>query len=176
MAFGGNMGPAKAMTLVGAMNVPDGSTLSYDADAISLRAAAPGTVTAQLRPSLANLRFSIDNSQGPALKAIVLGAADPANPDTGSLSSADPKLNQHGIPVNFGPGRGNWTQADIQRLRAQVIRSRYDGGAITATGTAQVTQVTLNGSDIEILVRNMSERDADFIDVELDYRHSQIIA
>lgn len=41
---------------------------------------------------------------------------DPALVHTGRLVSAAPGANAHGLPVNFGPGRGAWLADDIVRL------------------------------------------------------------
>ena len=46
------------------------------------------------------------------------GAAAAA--DSGALTSAAPLATQHGLPLNFGPGRGRWTPTDLMRLRVEI--------------------------------------------------------
>ena len=56
-----------------------------------------------------------------------IGAFDPtaAAGDSGVFSSADPVgTNFHGLPRNFGPGRGRWTPTDLMRLSIDI----YDPG------------------------------------------------
>lgn len=45
------------------------------------------------------------------------GAPAPAAADTGELTTAAPAANQHGLPLNFGKGRGNWLESDLAFFR-----------------------------------------------------------
>lgn len=175
MAFAGTMGAAAAMTPIGVMSAPGGA-LSYATDAISLLKTGIGTVTPIAHPQLANLRFLMGSDQTPPLAAMVLGLADPANADTGALVTAAPAANQHGIPANFGPGRGNWTQNDLERLRVHIQGEFFLAGALTDVGTVSIATRTLVGSDLVILVRNMNPSDALGITIDLEWRHSVVIA
>lgn len=171
MAFAGTMGAAAAMTPIGVLSAPGGA-LTYAADAVSLLKTPVGSSTPILRPQLDNLRFTMENDQGPVLDVMAVGGPSIANADTGGLATSAPGANEHGIPANFGPGRGNWTQDDVERLRVTVQTWRSDGGLATDIGALQPTRVTLGAGDVLIEIRNMSLRAADGIVLELEYRHS----
>ena len=60
-----------------------------------------------------------------------LGAFDPtaAAADSGVFTTADPTAtNFHGLPRNFGPGRGRWTPTDLMRLSIDIY-DPADGAA-----------------------------------------------
>lgn len=175
MAFTGTMGAAAAMTPIGVLSAPGGA-LAYAADAIRLTKTPLNSVTPILQPRLANLRFTMAAGQNQVLQALAVGVADPANGDTGSLVTAAPGVNQHGIPANFGPGRGNWTQNDLERLRVHIQAGFYSTAAITNVGGPLVASRVLAAGDITILVRNMSQIVLVGLVIDLEWRHSVVVA
>jgi len=51
------------------------------------------------------------------LAGLTQGTLDPdGNDDVGALVTAAAGQGEHGLPTNFGPGRGNWTLDDLARL------------------------------------------------------------
>lgn len=82
-----------------------------------------------------------------------------ANADSGRFTSAEPAANEHGLPANFGPGRGNWLEGDAERILVD-LRFPHDqaqGGA-GETPLIDVTVTVANG-DVQIDVHNHGGQD-----------------
>lgn len=55
------------------------------------------------------------------LEPAAAAAPDPANDDTGRLVTAAAGANEHGLPSNFGRGRGHWRDGDEERVRVLIM-------------------------------------------------------
>ncbi|HMO94949.1 MAG TPA: hypothetical protein PKD27_02445, partial [Tepidiformaceae bacterium] len=94
----------------------------------------------------------------PVLAALANNTDDGSAADTGVLTTAAPAANQHGLPRNFGVGRGNWNVL----LMAAVVRVEFLAAintvaAVTNTGGPVVrTKVPLVGN-FTVAIKNMSE-------------------
>lgn len=174
MAFAGSMGAAQAMTPIARLSTPDGATLTYDTDGFTILKQPFNTVTPILYPQINNLRWTLITGQGPNLLVMVAGASVAANADVGALVTGVPSFNEHGIPSNFGPGRGNWVAADLERVRAHVLLYEPDAGNPAFIGMAQVSSLSIGGlgSDLVVFIRNCSLSNVNGLIVELEYRHS----
>jgi len=86
----------------------------------------------ETRSALNELRITSAPGQGDMLSARV-NVLDPtiAAADTGGLTTQDPATavngvgadisgNVHGLPANFGPGRGRWRVGDIERVSVEL--------------------------------------------------------
>jgi hypothetical protein len=166
------MGAAAAMTPIGVLTTPDGATLAYDTDGITILKTALGTVTPILRPQINNFRWTIAEDQGPLLLAMVAGVSLAANADVGALTTAAPGADQHGIPANFGKGRGNWLATDRDRVRAHVMLYEPDAGLLTNVGMAQVSSIAIVAGDLVVLVRNCSLSNVNLLKIDFEYIHS----
>ncbi len=176
MAFAGTMGAGALMTPIGVLSAPGGA-LTYAADGISLLKTDSGTATPILRPSIANLIFTMADGPGdPVLTEMVAGAPDEANDDTGMLSTADVvgggEANKHGIPANWGAGRGNWDADSVARINVQIRAHSTNRAGVGDVGGSQVASIALVGSDVEIAIRNTSLEEVEDLTVLLEYRHS----
>jgi hypothetical protein len=72
-----------------------------------------------------------------------------ATGSTGVLTTADPAVNQHGLPLNFGRGRGNWREEDIHRIRVEVrpqVIGAANGTAGSTTGHVAVFVTRVSGN------------------------------
>lgn len=107
MSFvGGDIGAPAAIIDAAVISRPAGS---FDADGNWLTDDTPG------QPSeIKNLRL-----QYPELDANI-GGWDIANNDSGILVSQAPQANEHGLPLNFGPGRGQWDALAVGRVVALI--------------------------------------------------------
>jgi hypothetical protein len=74
-----------------------------------------------------------------------VGAFAVAAADSGRLVSAAAGANETALPATFGPGRGNWTAADLQRLT--VIPPTATG--VTAI-VKNIAKTLLAGGNIQI--------------------------
>lgn len=109
MAFGG---PA-----AGTIPNPLGTTLTAAGNLPQGRSVASASNDGQ-KNSVVYEQFS--------LEAFVAFPPSSANADTGRLVTAAPTLasGTHGLPVNFGKGRGNWTIEDARYFRFEVESQR----------------------------------------------------
>lgn len=175
MAFGGTMGAAAAMTPVAAMRVPLGSSVPvYVGDTISIPT-SDGTGT--VRDSIQELIFVPITSGSPVLAAFIGQSVDGSSADAGVLTTASPTGNRHGIPSNFGPGRGNWTFADLYRLRMSIEAVQFAAYASDG-GMPFATAIQLSGaspSDVLIFFKNQSAQNIEFLRILLKYDHSIVI-
>lgn len=168
MSFGGTFGAAAAMTPIGIMSSTAG-TLTYNADAISVDLQKNGVSASSFAiEQINNLR--ILGSGSPLGVFVALG--DGSTGDRGTLVTGAPGANEHGIPANFGPGRGNWTSTELARLR--VLISFYQTGSLANASIGQATAQppTLAGGDISVIIRNISLAACASLTIDLEYRHS----
>lgn len=174
MAFGGTFGPTSQMIPIGLLTCPHGD-LSYNLDGISVDLRINGQVaTITQIAQINNLRIQGAFDQNAVLAAFV-ALGDGTTADRGTLTTGDPAAvanTFHGIPANFGPGRNNWTQDDIERLTVRI--QAYLTGSLNdaLTGQAAVQSVALTMGNPVITFRNLSLAACNGITIDLEYRHS----
>lgn len=78
------------------------------------------------------------------------------------------------LPANFGPGRGNWTVANVLRLKVYIRSSINTISATTHVGGPFITNVapSASGTDVEISIKNASQVALEFLEVEFLFGHS----
>lgn len=109
---------------------------------------------------------------GAALDAYVDGSVGGTAADTGVLTTAAPGATAQGLPVNFGPGRGQWTEADVARVRVEAVIRGF-GGAITADALPPIVGVAVAGGNLIVTVKNMSTvQNWGNLTINLKYSHS----
>jgi hypothetical protein len=153
MAFAGDYGAAANLIPFALISSKQyGVASGYDADD-NLQFTTPGgtTVTPE---SVQDLVISAGND---VLAALLNNTDDGSAVDSGALVSAAAIANEHGLPANFGPGRGNWTQLDLINLNVESREEINTVAAITNTGGPVVRAITLAGSNVGISIKNMSE-------------------
>ena len=177
MSFGGNAGPAGGMLAAAAMFTPDG-LVSYDTDARS------AVLTTSQNQRLAGQfgRFSIlrpivsfvEDLPNP-LTQYIDGTIDGSASDTGVLVTAAPTKYQHGIPVNFGPGRGNWgTPENYGALKVLLTDCVLDSYGPPSSGRDwPLVMVDLVGAtDVQIVVKSMNDARFVRISMWLEWQHT----
>lgn len=78
-----------------------------------------------------------------------VGAPDPANADTGQLTTGEPDVNQLGIPVTWGRGRDNWRELDLALLHpflTAMADAPLVGGANAGPDIYLVSGAIVNGN------------------------------
>lgn len=168
MGFGGNFGAAASMTPIGIISAPSG-ILTYNADGISVDLQKNGDSSAFAVREIDNLR--ITGGAGTVL-AVFIAAGDGSSGDRGTLVSGAPGANEHGIPANFGPGRGSWTQEDVERFRASIHLYQSGSLADASIGQAVVQSIILAAGDISVLFRNISLATCIAMQIDLEYLHT----
>lgn len=118
-------------------------------------------------------------STGPnaVLLAFIGQSIDGSTGDAGVLTTAVPTGNRHGIPTNFGPGRGAWLGEDLYRLRVSVERVQLAAYA-AGDGHPFVVGIQLVGaapSDVLIFFKNDSVADVSNMQICLKYDHTIVI-
>jgi hypothetical protein len=108
--------------------------------------------------------------------ALIPGIADPANDDTGGLTTEEviPK-DFSGLPWNFGPGVGEWSRVTgrISRLRLTFELLPVAGVAPTGQGSIQYhSEPTLANADVQTLVRNYFGVNINEIAIVIECLHS----
>lgn len=92
------------------------------------------------------------------LAALVDNTDDGSAADTGVLVTAAAAANQHGLPANFGPGRGNWVDPDNAfDLDVRPLTQRNTVAAATNTGGPVLRAIAVAGGDLTLAFKNMSE-------------------
>lgn len=122
MAFGGTFGPDGALFPFAIIfNIKGEQGSGYDANGrIKFTTASGREYTPERVDTL--LIFGSTTEASDALGGLEPGAVDPTNGDTGEIVTAAPAADQHGLPTNFGPGRGNWASptGGVGRFRVLV--------------------------------------------------------
>ncbi len=167
--FGAATGPITATLIVSAVGEVGAS---YDASGnLVFTRATASTWT----PS----RFDtiIMDSGADPLGPLLTGPFAVAGADCGMFVSASAggvvyAASTQGLPANFGPGRGKWTQAEVARLRV-TCRPRVTVGAIaTGVGASFSVNVALVVADVQISIRNHIEEKLDLMSIRIECRHS----
>lgn len=154
MAFGTCIGAANALVQAASIQSPAGQY----ADQVNGAAAAAGpfwqATEVEARGQLMGL-IILGDGGGTDLLAVRVGAAfDETAADTGLFVTAEPGADQHGLPANFGPGRGNWSEGDVARLNVQVPDPANAAVGAATTLYAVTWQARLVGDDVEIYIHN----------------------
>lgn len=178
MAFSGNMGASAAMTPVARIENDRGEAAdSYDADSKVVFARATGSKYTPARVDTLVVRMGLDEAT-PPLAETQTGAPSAALSDAGAFVTSAPGADQHGLPANFGPGRGKWGAGDASRIRVH-IDPVYDAPAAgettdptDAVGHLTDVSVTIAFGDILILVRNMNKTELFAAQIVIEYTHS----
>jgi hypothetical protein len=158
MAFGGQFGASGSILPAAQMRAASGELgASINADGQLVLTRASGST--YVPETFDQFRISCGVAGTPPLAGVVIGLADPANADTGRLVSAAPGQDEHGLPTNFGPGRGKWTQADFERIRIVALPTLNVAAPATGVGSVTMVQGSVAAGDIELDVRNYFEQD-----------------
>ena len=176
MAFAGTFGASAAMVPFGIIENARGEVgAGYDSDSRLKFARASGSLYTPARVDTLIIRAEASGGEfsTPPLDAIVAGLPSQANADTGALVSAIPIADQHGLPVNFGPGRGKWTERDLNRLRVFSV-PLYIAPVVPgdARGHASKTTISLVAGNIVILVRNHDGTELANLQLAVELTHS----
>jgi hypothetical protein len=135
MAFT-NIGAANALVAAASIS-PRGAYVGTEwVPGQGVAASQPQRLLQQQRASFHHMMIT-----GATLAGRVDNAVAPAGADVGVLDTAATAANIHGLPTNFGPGRGLWTVDDEARLLVNVYEEALAtadfngaGAAITAGG------------------------------------------
>lgn len=174
MAFAGNFGAAANLIPFGIcfnLSGEQGSGYAVPAslvDQLAFDRASGSTYT----PASINTLL-LDG--GAALGAVVAGGFNEANADCGLLVSAAPVADTHGLPANFGPGRGNWTLADANRVRVSFREQStvVAGPPVLGPGSVVTADVgVVAGGNISISIRNQNAVALDNVTIIVEYLHS----
>ncbi len=192
MAFGASIGAGGALVQAASVSPP-----GVYADQINGAPLAAGPfwrkTEVEARSNLNEVSISADDS-GAVLAA---RAGDPdftgAAADTGFLVTAAAgtdiavfdiavppvavtllAANQHGIPANFGPGRGNWVVGDLDKVDVRFDRPNFVvQGAAGETQLPSVTSVQIVAGDLVIAIHNRGAQAlADVASMVLHYKGS----
>lgn len=153
-------------SVAGRYNVADG--ISWEVLNANGSRIAGGQEAAQHRVNSLILNIS---AGGTALAAYADATVDGSAADTGVLTTAAAAANQHAIPANFGPGRGNWTNADMNRLDVDV-EVAHDAYSPAGDGSLIRDTRALIAGNVVLTFKNMSVDSLDAVNVYLHYRHS----
>lgn len=78
----------------------------------------------------------------------------------GAMAAGGVAANQHLIPANFGPGRGRWTQADVDALDIKVDEQgdsvAPSAGVLQTVASPYLFEKTLVGADVRVVICNPS--------------------
>jgi hypothetical protein len=154
MSFAGNFGAAGAMVPAGNMYSRQyGVSVSYDADDNLQFTTLGGTV---VTPERVNDLFVVGG--GGILLPLIDNDDSGAGADTGVLLTSSPlATNFHGLPANFGPGRGNWTENDRRSMDIEIVEAINTVAAITNVGGPVVRTRAVTLGDFNVTFKNMSE-------------------
>ena len=173
MAFAGDFLAAANLVPFGLIaSRQHGAASSYDANGNIQFTTAGGTVFTPGR---------VDDLLITGASDILLALADDTNDgsaaDTGVLVTAAAGANQHGLPANFGPGRGGWAGAGTNsrdRLICEIRQAHNDVAAITNAG-APVVRIcgdTIANGQTSIVIKNMSEVELESAQLRIRLDHS----
>ncbi len=171
MTFGGTFGAGGNPIPINLMVALVGD-LSSNPDGASVDLTLFGNTQVIPAPTINNLTIFAFSAPTPLLEPFI-AAGTPADLDHGSLTTAVPGATEHGLPANFGPGRGNWNFNNLLRLRARIAFFRSNAAADTDIGQTVVQGAGITGvGDLLIEFRNISLAQPLEMIIELEYRHS----
>lgn len=167
MAFAGTFGAAANLIPFGIINSPiHGAGVSYDANG-NLQFQTPGGTV--FTPERLDDLFIVGS--GDVLAALVDNTDDGSAADSGVLVSTAPAANQHGLPANFGPGRGNWLATDVFRTIVEFISAGNTVALATNTGGPVVRGLGA-GPELAAVIKNMSVVALATTTIRVAVRHS----
>jgi hypothetical protein len=167
MAFGGNAGAAGGLlAVVNYVPAPGAIQSAYDANGAMEYQDAQGNL---VKPADQTVALVIG---GGTLAAYANVTVDGSAADTGILTTAAPAANQHGIPANFGPGRGNWTVQDAQRLLISKLETQI--AAPVTGGTVEIIELGFPSGNLTMVFKNLGPNAIDIVGVRLRYDHSMV--
>lgn len=108
---------------------PDGVALELTSDpgpaGMQKRIPPEGVFTTPGQPSsgTGGSRNRVIYSTATLAGHILAGGFSLVKADAGVLVSAVPVANEHGLPINFGPGRGRWIAKDLSYLNVEINNS-----------------------------------------------------
>jgi hypothetical protein len=182
MAFAGNFGAAASMlpTDSGIVQSNKGENLvNYvtAAPQVDFGGFATSANSYRVPAKVCTLILSGDrDGEVPLLGAMEAGPASGVNADTGLLVTAPPGADEHGLPANFGPGRGKWTARDVNRVRVSFAQDRSvseDPSADEMLGACWASvALTDDGTNIVITVRNRMLAELEKTKIVVEYVHS----
>jgi len=112
----------------------------------------------------------------PPLTAFVNGTTDGSAADTGILTSASTvPANQHGLPINFGPGAELWTPEDALARLIVVPRSLNATLGAAPQAGVQVQVQSIASNNVQITIKNTSSQDIQSIAFMLIWAHSLVV-
>lgn len=151
-------GAAGGMLLATSLIVPQGAVAYDTAAGFTDDIVAGGRL---LRPSGSSYGLTfmrIAESAGTPLLALADNSNDGSAADTVVFTTAAPAANQVGLPSNFGPGRGRWTQALVAFQLCVEIRERVNTVAgISNVGGPEIRTISYANGNFTVAVKNMSE-------------------
>ena len=158
MAFAGSFGAAANLIPFAMLQSKlYGQASGYDANG-NLRFTTPGgTVVTPER--IDSLVISAITAVSAPLGVLTNNTDDGTAVDTGVLATGVPAANQHGLPANFGLGRGRWSGLEVATsLRVEILVAVNTVAAGTNTGGPVVrTKTPIVGGNFTVAIKNMSE-------------------
>lgn len=172
MAFAGTIGPSGALVVATQIrNIKGELGVSYDAEDRLAFQGPNGVYTPARVDTL--IITSNDGEDGAPLSALLAGSQNIANADTGALVTAAPAADQHGLPSNFGPGRGRWTADPTGEQRARCSTSEQLDVVDPALGVGSVSSVAAStAGDAIIICRNFHGEDLTSLVLYVECVHS----
>lgn len=174
MAFGGNFGAAINLVPFGIIFNAEGEVgAGYDANDNLQFQRASGSVYTPRRVDMLLIAGVVGGS--PVLGAVTLGAFAGADVDCGTLVTAAPGLNEHGLPANFGPGRGKWPSSLRLRVHQNdtaIVVADSGGQAPTNLASVQTTLGFVGPGDVSAFIRNLHIQELDTLFLRVECIHS----
>jgi len=158
MAFAGTFGASGNLIPFALIQSKQyGQATGYDASG-NLQFTTPGG-TVFTPDRVDDLVISAETDQnGPPLAALANNTDNGSAADTGVLVTAAPAANQHGLPANFGLGRGNWAAADLTGIHVEFLAAVNTVAGVTNVGGPLVRARTpVAVGNFSVAVKNMSE-------------------
>jgi hypothetical protein len=172
MAFSGTIGPSANLipaTII--RNIKGEFGASYDSAGRIAFTSASGQV---YTPDRVDTLFVIIETAGnvPPLGPLVVGSTNIANADAGALVTAVPAANQHGLPTNFGPGRGRWaSDTGQQRIRCSVFEELNVVSVANGIGSVSIISGSA-GNNATVICRNFHGEQLSSLTLMLECVHS----
>lgn len=173
MSFAGTFGASGALipaTII--TNIKGEPGVSYDAAGRIAFQSASGAIYTPDRVDTLFLKGAVDQAI-PPLAALVAGPALIANADTGQLVTAAPAANQHGLPTNFGPGRGKWDGPTGQaRINVEPSEELTVVNPALGAGSVVAVSASVGGIDAASTVRNFHGEALNVLTLRVECIHS----